>query len=175
VNTSGSVLELIDLRSFSSLWYWIAVAVFWSRLTHATFGVPYDMVLRARRHGGQDLADLEAMVGVQIRRRRAILRAAGPLIVLVWAMVLSMLAVLGWAYRVELAQALFLLIGPATLVASLRLRLLRRLEAQAPVGEALCKAMTWHRLGVQAIGLAAILATTLWGMWFNLNIRALGG
>ena len=175
MNTTGSVLQLIDLRSFSSLWYWIVVAVFWSQVTHSTFGVPYDMVLRARRRGGQDLEDLEAMVGVQIRRRAAILASGGTAIALVWATLLSMVGVLGFVYRIELAQALTLLMVPATVVAGLRLRLLHRLAAAAPDPEGVLKALTWHRVGVQVVGLIAILITTLWGMWFNLNVRALGG
>lgn len=174
MNTYGSFIQLIDLRSFSSLWYWIVVAVFWSRVTHSTFGVPYDMVLRARRKGGQHLADLEALVGIQIRRRATILHAAGATIVLLWATGLSALTVLGFGYGLELAQALALLALPATLVAGLRYRLLRQLGANPVEGEALCKALTWHRLGVQTIGLLAILITTLWGMWFNINLRALG-
>lgn len=175
VNSFGSVVQLIDLRSFSSLWYWIAVAVFWSRVTHSTLGVPYDMVLRARRRGGQDLADLQAMVALQLRRRAAILHQGGTLIALLWAMALSALGVLGFGYGLELAQAVTLLMLPATLVAGLRLRLMQRLAGRVPDGEALCKALTWHRLGVQTIALAAILVTTLWGMWFNLNVRTLGG
>lgn len=174
MNTYGSFIQLIDLRSFSSLWYWIVVAVFWSRVTHSTFGVPYDMVLRARRKGGQHLADLESMVAIQIRRRATILHAAGATIVLLWAMGLSALAVLGFGYRLELAQALSMLAIPATVVAGLRYRLLTQLSDGTVAGEALCKALTWHRLGVQTIGLLAILATTLWGMWFNINLRALG-
>lgn len=175
MDSYDSVFQLIDLRSFSSLWYWIVVAVFWSRVTHSTFGVPFDMVLRARRKGGQHVEDLQAMVAIQIRRRATILNAAGATIVLLWATGLSALVVLGFAYRLELAQALALLLVPATLVAMLRLRLLVRLGRAELAGEALCKALTWHRTGVQIMGLLAILVTTLWGMWFNLNVRALGG
>ena len=29
-----TVLELIDMRSFSSLWYWIGLAVLWSSASH---------------------------------------------------------------------------------------------------------------------------------------------
>jgi hypothetical protein len=175
VNTYGSVLQLIDLRSFTSVWFWIVVAVFWSRASHTIFDVPYDMVLRARRRGGADASDLEALVAIQLRRRQAILASAGPMIALVWATGLSMLVVLGFGYGIEMAQALSLLAVPATLVAGLRLRLMLRLQRASHDTEALCKALTWHRTGVQGIGIAAILATTLWGMWFNLNIRMLGG
>jgi len=171
----GNVLRLIDLGSFSSLWFWIVVGVTWTSVTHSALGVPFDMVLRARRQGGAHMADLEALVAIQIRRRQAILGAAGTAIVLFWSAALSLTAVLGFAYGFELAQALALLALPLTLVSALRARLMQVLLTEALAGEALCKALTWHRVGVQAVGLIAILVTTLWGMWFNLNIRAVGG
>jgi hypothetical protein len=43
------VTEVIDLRSFSNLWYWIVLAILWSSLSHWTLGVPYHIVTRARR------------------------------------------------------------------------------------------------------------------------------
>jgi hypothetical protein len=43
------VTEVIDLRSFSNLWYWIVLAILWSSLSHWTLGVPYHIVARARR------------------------------------------------------------------------------------------------------------------------------
>jgi hypothetical protein len=172
---NGSVFSLIDLRSFASLWFWIVVAVAWSSITHNALGVPFDMVLRARRKGGVYQDDLEAMVAIQIRRRQTILRAAGLSLVAAWAAGLTMLTILGFGYGIELAQAVSLLAVPWTLVAVLRARLMSRLLARHLQGEALLKALTWHRMTVQAIGLIAILVTTLWGMWFNLNVRALGG
>lgn len=172
---NGSIFTLISLRSFSSIWFWIVVAVTWSATTHNPLGVPFDMVLRARRRGGDDQTDLEAMVDIQLRRRQAILGSAGPVIVAVWATAVSALAVLGFGYGMELPQALTLLMVPLTVVGVLRMRLMAQLADRAVQGEELCRRLTWHRAGVQAIGLLAILLTALWGMWFNLNIRAVGG
>jgi hypothetical protein len=45
------VTEVIDLRSFSNLWYWIVLAILWSSLSHWTLGVPYHIVTRARLPG----------------------------------------------------------------------------------------------------------------------------
>lgn len=175
MNWHGTVLSLIDLRSFSSLWFWIALAVTWSAITHNPLGLPWDMVQQARRRGGQHMADLEALVAIQIRRRAAIIGSAGVVLAGLWAMALTALAILGFGYGLELSQALTLLFAPLTVVGLLRLRLMAALSEGRIVGEALCKRLTWHRAGVQAIGLAAILATSLWGMWFNINVRALGG
>ena len=64
----SAVFELIDMRSFSNLWYWIALAVVWSTTSHWVIGVPFDMLQRAARHGGQAEADLEAMVRINCNR-----------------------------------------------------------------------------------------------------------
>ena len=53
-----TIFELIDMRSFSNLWYWIVLAVLWSSVSHWVLGVPFDMVQRAKRHGGKSLDDL---------------------------------------------------------------------------------------------------------------------
>ena len=50
------IFEVIDMRSFSNLWYWIMLAVIWSSTSHWVLGVPHDMFIRARRQGGQNVA-----------------------------------------------------------------------------------------------------------------------
>jgi hypothetical protein len=72
-----TIAEAIDLRSFSNLWYWIGLAVLWSSVAHFVLGVPYDLMLRARRKGGQAVADMEAMTDICIRRILDIADTAG--------------------------------------------------------------------------------------------------
>ena len=170
-----SVFTLIDLRSFSNLWFWIALAVTWSVASHYVIGVPFDMVLRARRQGGAAMADLEAMVDLQLRRRSVIFRSGGVWLVALWACVLTVVALLGFYYRVEFAQALSLIAVPLTLVMGLSLRLTSRLRRERPRDEALTRRLTWHRLVIQVIGVLSILVTALWGMWHNLSLNVLGG
>ena len=155
------VFSTIDLRSFSSLWFWIAVAVAWSSMTHFIIGVPFDLVVRARRKGGQAL--------IQARRRNQIMASSGVWLAGIWALILSVLAILGFGYGAELSQALTLLLAPMTLAAALGLGLARKLEATPLEGAALVKKLLWHRFLIQAIGLVAILLTTMWGTLFNLS------
>jgi len=169
-----SVFTLIDLRSFSNLWFWIVLAVTWSIASHYVIGVPFDMVLRARRQGGTAMADLEAMVDLQLRRRARIMQSGGALLVGLWAGMLTVVALLGFFYRIEFAQALTLLAVPLTLVMALSLRLTARLRAERPRDEALARRLTWHRLLIQIIGVLSILVTALWGMWHNLSLNVLG-
>jgi len=169
----SSVFTLIDMRSFSNLWFWIVLAVMWSSMSHFILGVPFDMVTRARRQGGGAMIDLETLVAIQVRRRLHLMHASGVWITLFWAAILSSLAVMGFGYDVEFAQALALLGFPAALVFALGFRLAIRLERETPRDERLTRVLTWHRFTIQAIGMASILVTALWGMWQNLSLSVL--
>ncbi|MBK1636612.1 component of SufBCD complex [Rhodovulum adriaticum] len=170
-----SVYELIDMRSFSNLWFWIALAVAWSTASHWVLGVPYDLVQRARMRGGQAAEDVAALVAINMRRVLYIARVAGVWIVALGGFALSMLIVLGFVYGSEICQAVVLLGGPFALVWLMTVRLAHRIESTAPEGEALYRCLRAHRLRVQLVGISAIFFTAMWGMWQNMQIGALGG
>lgn len=170
-----TIAEAIDLRSFSNLWYWIGLAVLWSSVAHFVLGVPYDLMLRARRKGGQAVADMEAMADICIRRILDITETAGLWLVGLAAFAVTSLAILGWGYGAEFAQAVFCLAFPMVFVGWLSVRTARRIQAEGLRGEALYRALFRHRLKCQGIGMVAILATTLWGMWVNLALGSAFG
>lgn len=167
------VFEVIDMRSFSNLWFWMAVAVVWSTASHYGLGVPFDMVLRARRQGGEAAADLEMMVEINVRRLMNIQTMAGLWLVAFAAFVLTALGLLAFYYKVEFAQAVLLIVAPMTLVGGLTLAMARRIAAGRVASEDLVRTLTRHRFMVQGIGVLAIMVTTMWGMWQNLNASAL--
>ena len=158
-----SLVESIDLRSFSNLWFWIALAVTWSSATHWVLGVPYDILSRARRGNDEAMADLHDLVRIKVIRMLSFSRFA-----------LTTLAVLGFGYGVELAQALFLLGGPLTLVAFLSLRVALKIETHEPMGQDLCGVLMRTRMLIQLIASLSIFVTALWGMYQNLSIGVLG-
>ncbi len=168
------VLDLIDLRSFSNLWYWIALAVTWSTASHWIIGVPFDMVIRARRQGGSAMEDLEALVRINISRLLFIVTEAGLVLMAFACCVLTMLAMLGFWYGVEFCQATFLIAFPVSIITLLSIRLARRLRDQGIADEDLCRAMNRHRIVVQAIGVLSITVTAMWGMLQNFNVSPLG-
>lgn len=172
---SDGLLSLIDTHSFSNLWFWIGLAVMWSNLAHHILGVPFDMVQRARKNGGQPMTDLEEMTAIQLRRRLGLMRAGGVWIVGVWAAILTVLLVMAVQHQLELAQALSLLLVPATLAMAISMRFALKLERMMPKGEDLCRQLTWHRVVIQAVGLAAIFVTAVYGMLHNLSVTVLGG
>ena len=168
------VFEVIDMRSFSNLWYWIALAVVWSTTSHWVLGVPYDMVLRARRHGGQAQQDLEDMVRITTNRYLYIGRVAGPMLLAFACFVLTGLGLMAFYYDVEIAQALFLLAFPMSIVGALSFRTAALIAESAVKGEALYKRLMNHRIVTQGIGMLSIFVTAMFGMYQNLSLGALG-
>lgn len=158
------------MRSFSNLWFWIALAVMWSTASHRVLGVPFDMVVRARRRGGEAMTDFEEMVRVNVKRMLLISRLSGAWILGLTCFLLTMIGVLAFWYGIEFAQAVFLLSFPMAIVGLLTLRTARAIAAEAPRGEALCRRILRLRLTVQAIGMVSIFVTALYGMYRNLAV-----
>ena len=171
----SKVFELIDMRSFSNLWYWIALAVAWSAVSHRVIGVPWDLVHRAAKLGGQTEEDLETLVRINCNRLLYISSVAGLWLVMLNSALLTALVILGFWYEVEFAQAVFLLALPMTLVGLLRLNTARIIQETRPVGKDLRRRLTRHRMSVQFIGMISIFVTALWGMYQNITHSVLGG
>jgi hypothetical protein len=168
-----NVFELIDLRSFSNLWYWIALAVVWSTSSHWVLGIPYDMVTRARRQGGATEADLQTLVRINTGRLLQIASISGMWLMGIVFCVLTTLILLGFVYRVEFAQAMFLILGPMSIVGALSLRAAARIAAQPLSGADLYRKLHRHRIMTQGIGMVSIFVTAMWGMWQNMQIGAM--
>lgn len=170
LNWNRTLLQVIDMGSFSSLWYWIAVAVVWSTVTHRALGVPYDMIQRAKRHGGQADIDLVDMVRISVNRQLNVATVAGIWLIGLLFFLLTMLAALGFLYGIEIAQAIFLILLPLSFVAALTVSASRLIMATQPEGEALYSVLLRYRLYTQIIGMIAIFVTGLYGMFYNLAI-----
>ena len=167
---TNTLFEVIDMRSFSNLWFWIALAVVWSSVSHWVLGVPYDMIQRARKNGGQSETDLHDMVRININRLLNIGQVSGLVLLAVLAFVLTSLAILAFAYDVEFAQAAFLLAFPLTLVGALSLSTSQAISSQQPQGEALYTRLSKHRVITQFIGMISIFVTSMYGMYQNLAV-----
>lgn len=170
-----TLFELIDMRSFSNLWFWIVLAVLWSTVSHWVLGVPYDMVLRARRNGEDAQADLEDIVRININRLLYIAEVSGLWLLGFSCFGLTMLGLLAFIYSSEFAQAVFLLAFPLSIVGALSLSTARLIQSEGSTGEQLHKRLMRHRLYTQIIGMVAIFVTALWGMYQNMTLGPLGG
>ena len=168
-----TALEVIDLRSFSNLWYWIALAALWSSVSHWVLGVPHVMIQRARREGGQAQSDVEDLVRININRLLHMVDSGALLLVALSTFWLTALLVLGFWYGIEFAQAVVLLFAPMLLVVWFSVRASRRIVVEAATGEALFRRLTVHRRVVQVIGMLAITVTALYGTWQNISVSIL--
>ena len=169
----GSVLEVLDTSSFSSIWYWIGLAVMWSLLSHFALGVPYDVVRRAETDE-QAAADMTDLVRITTNRITALDDRAALSAVVVLTALLTVLALLGFAYRSEMAQAVFFMLFPISLVLMLNVRRARRIAARGITGPDLRRQLLTHRRQVQAIGMLALFVTALYGMFYNFAVGPFG-
>jgi hypothetical protein len=168
-----TALEVIDMRSFSNLWYWIALAVLWSSVSHWVLGVPQDMVHRGRREGGQAQQDVEDMVRINCNRLLQIVDTGGLVLTGLAGFWLTGLSLLAFYYHVEFAQALFLLMAPMALVLWVSVKTCRKIAGGENTGEPLYRRMVIHRRVVQVIGMISIAITAGYGTWQNLRISIL--
>ena len=85
------------------------------------------------------------------------------------------MALLGFVYKVEFAQAVFLIAAPLTVVGLMSVATARRIAEEGDRGEALRRRLALHRVGVQVIGMISTFVTAFWGMLQNFNISILPG
>ncbi len=168
------IFELIDMRSFSNLWFWIVLAVTWSTVSHWVLGVPWDMVLRARRGDEQGIADLHDLIRINTNRILYIASETGLLLSGFACFLLTSMFLLGFIYDNQFSQAVFLLFFPISMVAILSVGTAQAIKAQDLRNEALCKRLHKHRVITQIIGMLAIFATAMWGMLQNMTANVLG-
>ncbi|MEM9438475.1 MAG: component of SufBCD complex [Pseudomonadota bacterium] len=169
----STLFEVIDMRSFSNLWFWIALAVVWSSASYWVIGIPFDMIQRAKRSGGAAQADLEALVDIKVRRMLLIGQVSGLWLLGFVCFAHTMLAMLAFWYWVEFAQAVFVLLFPLTFVGAMALVTAMRIRDRELEGEALHKTLMRHRFWTQVIGIIAVFVTAIFGMYQNLQLGAL--
>jgi hypothetical protein len=173
VDVIETVFQIIDMRSFSNLWFWIALAVLWSSTSYWVLGVPYDMIQQARREGGPVQQDMEDLVRINATRLLAMVDRGGVVAVALLCFWLTGLAILAFYYDVEFAQAVFLLLAPMTLVVWQSIRTCRRMMVGALNPETLYRALIRHRRITQIIGMVSICVTALYGTWQNVSVSIL--
>lgn len=168
------LFSLIDMRSFSSVWFWIVVGLYWSVVSQSVLGASHDLILRAGRGSAQDQHDLHSLIGIHVRRRLLVMRRSGHWIVAFVTTILTLILLLAFAYRLEFAQALIVLLVPVTLVRLLELRLCFRIERESPDDTRLPRLLLQHRFWVQFMGVVAIFVTAVWGMLHVMSRSMLG-
>ena len=172
-----AILTYLDYDTFLSVWYWVLVIVAWSLACHYTMGVPFDLVARADRQGGQHAADCDQLALIHARRIVSVLRRGGPVLVALTMFILVSLATLGFWFGYQVAVAFFLILAPIALVSVLGARLSMRVLAAGLSGEPLRRMIARRRFWDQVIGVCAISVTALAAGWHAVaaDFQALNG
>lgn len=158
-----SLIDLIDLRAFSSLWYWVLLTLAWSSVTSWVLGVPSDLLARARAGDTHAQTDLIQIAHIGARRRQEVWDETGIWLTFGATFVVATLAGLSFSGS-EAAQAALLLVAPLSGVSLITLRTARKVR-QADDTRAVITVLYRHRLMVHAIAICAIFATAVFGMY----------
>ena len=162
---SNSFVNLIDLNTFASIWYWALAVVAWAGASHWLIGVPFDVLYFARSGKAESVQDLEALVSVNVRRIMFFQGMAGMLFTGLISFLLTAMLVAGFYYGIELGRGMFVLAAPLTLIMAINVRLAQELHNAPLTGEALVKRMFAVRLRTQVIGMIAIFGTAVYGSY----------
>lgn len=184
------LISLLDSRSFDSIWFWLVLIGMWSATGRNVLGVPAEVLARARR--AQTAGEPEApailalldWLSLTLPRWRLGPRE-GAVFLAVSTFLLTSLAILGFGYGLEMAQALTLLLLPFLVLFWMRVGLARRLipllqaaeTGERPVsgiGAEAVRQMQTHRRLVTTLSIAAVATTALWGtLWALINPNGL--
>jgi len=152
----------IDPKSFQSAWFWIMLSVNWSAICMRTLNVPYDMMVRGLNGDERAMAETELLASISARRNRGFYTTGGGGL---WTGILFFLlavsATFGFIYDYELAQGIFLILGPMMLVWVFAFRLSFRIQAQDLKGEALCRALIKRRFWNQVLGILVVVVAMI--------------
>lgn len=179
-----NLIGLLGSRSFSTIWFWLALIGMWSAAGRTVLGVPSEVLARARaarsegQEGGAGVMTLLDWLSLVLPRWQ-LGRVEGAVFLGVTSFLMTVGAMLGFRFGLEMAQALTLLMAPFWLLFWMRLRLARRLiplieatqDGRLPVPQAAdgaIRAMQWHRRWVTALSVVSVATTAIWGALWTL-------
>ncbi|WP_108814255.1 hypothetical protein [Loktanella sp. Alg231-35] len=165
---TDGIVRIIELNTFSNVWYWLIVVGIWSVVSNWLIGVPFDMLFRARRYGTAELADVEGLVDIHVRRIAAYHHSFGHWLIGLIAFVLSGVGFAGFYYGLELGQGLFVLGAPLCLIGAINVRLALELNQTPLAGKDLVHRLFRVRLWTQIIAMVTMFFTAMYGMYFSL-------
>lgn len=152
----SGVFTIFGTASFQNVWYWAFSVLAWTVATQRTLGVPYDMLLRARREDAE-VARVEWLAHHAAGRVTAVSGRAGTAVAAAVGFVLAGLFVFGFLSGYEIARAAFVLAFPLAMIGYSTLRLALSVEANDLRGKALVTVLARRRFWHQVVAVLAIL------------------
>ncbi|QPH54331.1 hypothetical protein [Pontivivens ytuae] len=167
------VRNFIDFDSFSSLWYWIFMALAWTSRTHWTIGVPFDAIIRADRRGPPWEEHVDVIAHAMAARFHLFVRRGGAWVVGVTTFALTAVGTAALLFGNEFAQAIFAVALPMVIAEAGDVRLALRIHDEQLSGYELRRAIVWRRFLNQATGLFSILLASAFATFQFLQQAAL--
>lgn len=161
--------RLIALNTFTSVWYWLAVIITWAVASNWLIGVPFDVLFRARKCAPQPLADLEGLVDINVRRIVTTNTTFGVVFTALIGFALTVLGVLSFVYQLELAQGVFILAAPLTLIVMINMRLAHQLHRVPLYGADLVRRLFVVRIWTQIVAMISMFFTAMYGMYMAIS------
>ena len=173
MDLTAALTELLDFRTFASIWYWVGVMAVWTVASNWLIGIPFDVLYRARKLTDPDLDDLEALVRINTRRIVEGNQVFGAFIAGLIAFVLTSLSILSFGYGSEFSLGLFLIAVPMTLVVCLNMYLAHNLFHHPKAGRDLVRRLMSARIWTLVICVVSLFLTSLIGMYVALMSRVI--
>ncbi|WP_146159686.1 hypothetical protein [Rhodovulum imhoffii] len=160
-------MQFLETSSFSTPWYWAAMALMWWRAGAQVLGVPRNVI---GRHPDEARARLDSALD-RLRRQGA---ASGVWLAAGGGFAVALVGVLGFGGGLELLQALFFLLVPMWLAWLMDLSAAHLFACRMPEGRALRRALWRHRLYVQTVATVFVVLAVLWAMFAQTQASVLG-
>ena len=104
------------------------------------------------------------LVRINVNRLLGIAQTTHMVLIVAVSFGLTTLALLAFVYDIEMAQAVFLIALPLTIVGIVSLQSARKIRDADPEPEQLYAMLLRHRLWTQIIGMVSIFVTAMFGM-----------
>mgnify|MGYP001800779309 CR=1 FL=1 len=152
------MLDYIQLETFTSVWFWIFLALTWSARSHWVLGVPFDAIVRADRNPDKWGEAVDTLARVHAQRYCHVVDNVPITLVTLSAFTVGALGTASVIFWIDIAQAAFVIALPMMIVTWEDIRLARRVLRDELEGSPLRRVIVWRRFVVQLWGIASISA-----------------
>ena len=167
------LVRLLNSDSFDSFWYWLIIAVSWSRATHFMLGAGLHDIRDALRNGGTNMTDVEMLIHINARKLTRAFDRYGVWLTAIGMFLIATIATLGFKFDIELMQASTLLIVSLMLGLLVSLRFAYRVIENDLLDKALCDSFSKFRTIKQFIGIGSIFVISFYAAYFLVIIRGI--
>ncbi|GLQ34307.1 hypothetical protein GCM10007939_05900 [Amylibacter marinus] len=158
------LVKILNEGSFFNLWYWLFLAVTWSRITYVSVGVPLSIARAAWRDSEQNIQDFEILLAINARRFCASFDSYGVIFVAFISFLLATMGTLGFLFDFEVLQAMFLLLIFVVIAEVIALRFARKLMQGGLSGQPLVQAYFRHQKHKQFLGMFCVTVISIYGV-----------